>query len=664
MTLGTCYYPEHWPRERWREDAATMRELGITRVRIGEFAWSKIEPDPGRFDWAWLDEAMDVLHEAGLGIILGTPTATPPKWLIDQNPSILPVGRDGRVRGFGSRRHYCFRSPAYLRETERIVTALAERYGSHPGLVAWQTDNEYGCHDTTRCWCDTCRSEFRTWLKDRYETVDALNDAWWTTFWSQTYRTFGEVELPEQAVTETNPSHQLDYRRFASDGVVAYNALQVRILKAHSDAPVVHNSMMLFGDYDHVDLADDLDAIAFDNYPIGQLEESPFSLDVKEQFLRTGHPDLVTLSHDLYRGLKDQPHWIMEQQPGQVNWAPNNALPAAGAVRLWTLQGFAHGAEMVSWFRYRAAVGAQETNHAGLLRHDGTPDVAYHEAKRVAGELAAPEHRDVHTAIRSTGDATDRPRVALLVDFEDLWATDIQPHASAFNYWGQLFGFYAPLRGLDVTVDLVPKKHAGREDEPHARSLEPYDLVIAPAMQLVDEDVAQRLDRYVKAGGRLLLGPRSGARTVTGRAQEAAPGPLRDLVGARVTRVDGLRPDVQRSITMLNGNESLTYRVWADLLEVEGDGVALAHYDDPAYQGATAYVKRSHGSGEARMLGASLEPEAMTTLLEAWLGELGIPTRRLPDGLRRSGAWWLNFTSEAHTIDGVTIPALEAVPVS
>ncbi len=660
MTLGVCYYPDHWPRERWADDARAMRELGITRVRIGEFAWSLLEPEPGRLELEWLDEAIDTLADAGLGVILGTPTATPPKWLVDHHPDILPVGPDGRVRGFGSRRHYCFRSEAYRAETERIVGVLAERYGRHRGLVAWQTDNEYGCHDTTRCWCDACRAAFRVWLRERYGTVDALNEAWWTAFWSQSYRDFSEIELPEQAVTESNPSHRLDFHRFASDGVLAYDRLQRETIRRHSERPIVHNSMMLFGDYDHVDLAAGLDAIAFDNYPLGQLEESPLPDDLKALYLRVGHPDLVSLSHDLYRGLKDAPHWVMEQQPGQVNWAPSNPLPADGAVRLWTLQGFAHGAEMVSWFRWRAAVGAQETMHAGLLRHDGTPDQAYQEARRVARELDPAPPGDVRAALAATGGDAPDARVALLFDYEDLWIGEIQPHARGFSYWGAIFAFYAPLRAMGLDVELVPKKLAGLPPEQGGRDLSRYRLLIAPAMQLADEALAERLGAFVQAGGRLLLGPRAGARTPSGRAQSAAPGPLRSLVGGRVTRVDGLRPGVTRTLRRTDGGRPLRYGTWADLLEAE-DAEVLAVYDDPAYRGAAAYLGRTHGQGEARMLGALLEPDGVSELLAPWLDELGLDAAALPEGVRRSGRWLLNFMDhEAHAY-GVTVPAHGAV---
>lgn len=639
MTLGVCYYPDHWPRERWREDARAMRDLGIDRVRIGEFAWSQLEPEPGRYDFAWLDEAIDVLHGAGLGVILGTPTATPPKWLVDRHPDVLPVGRDGRPRGFGSRRHYCFRSPSYAEETRRIVGALADRYGTHPGLVAWQTDNEYGCHDTARCWCERCRATFQAWLRERYGNVDALNEAWWTTFWSQRYRNFAEIELPEQAVTESNPSHRLDFRRFASDGVVAYNRLQVDAIRAHSDRAIVHNSMMLFGDFDHVTLAGDLDVVAFDNYPLGQLEESPLPDPVKAHYLRVGHPDLVSLSHDLYRGLKGRPHWVMEQQPGSVNWASSNPLPADGAVRLWTHQAFAHGAEMVSWFRWRAALGAQETMHAGLLRHDATPDLAYAEARQVAQE-------------RRDGPSTPAASVAILFDYEDLWAAEIQPHAQGFSYWGTLFAYYRALRGLAIDVDLVPKRLAG-----DGRPLEGYGLLFAPAMQLADEALAARLTAYVRAGGLLVLGPRSGTRTPTNRAWPVAPGPLRELAGGRVARVDALRPGISRTLRAsseaggLDPSRPFAYGIWADLLEPDTAEV-LASYDDPAYRGAAAYLRQRAGAGETRTLGALLEEEAMTRILEALLRERGLSPRRLPADVRHSGGTWLNFGAEPVTIDG------------
>ncbi|MCX7730593.1 MAG: beta-galactosidase, partial [Candidatus Caldatribacterium sp.] len=229
--LGVCYYPEHCGMEKVPEDLRRMKDLGIRFVRVGEFAWSRIEPTPGTFSWEWLDAFFDEAHRIGLFVILGTPTATPPKWLIDRYPDILPVDREGRTRRFGSRRHYCFSSPPYRQETHRIVTVIAQRYGQHPALIGWQTDNEYGCHDTVRCFCPRCQKAFQRWLQARYGTVENLNTAWGTVFWSQEYRSFDEIELPNLTVAEPNPSHLMDYFRFASDQVREYNRLQVALLR-------------------------------------------------------------------------------------------------------------------------------------------------------------------------------------------------------------------------------------------------------------------------------------------------------------------------------------------------------------------------------------------------------------------------------------------------
>ena len=426
MELGVCYYPEHWAEETWAPDAKRMKELGLTWVRIGEFAWSRLEPTGGDLHFDWLDHAVDTLGNEGLKVVLGTPTPTPPKWLVDKYDDLLQVGADGHVRKFGSRRHYCFNSQSYLKETEHIVTLLAERYGKHEALGAWQTDNEYGCHDTVRCYCKNCVKAFRDWLEQKYGTVDALNDAWWNVFWSMEYTSFDEVDLPNLTVTEPNPSHSLDYYRFASDSVIAYNQVQCDIIRAHSDYPITHNAMIYFGHFDHFKLAEDLDILTWDNYPLGMLEQSPLPDEVKAHFLRVGHPDLISMMHDLYYGAKNKPFWVIEQQPGQVNWAPSNPLPVPGAVRLWSHQAFAHGADVVAYFRWRAAVGAQELMHAGLNLFDGTPDRATEEAREVYGELETPP---VSAALNRPPSKGGMEKVALLFDYENLWATDLQPHA-------------------------------------------------------------------------------------------------------------------------------------------------------------------------------------------------------------------------------------------
>lgn len=247
MQLGVCYYPEHWPAQQWASDARRMRENGLSFVRIGEFAWSRLEPRDGVYDFDWMRRVIDLLSEAGLGVVLGTPTATPPKWLVDKIPDMLAVDQWGRTRRFGSRRHYCFSSETYARECDRIVTALAREFGAHPGVVAWQTDNEYGCHDTVESYSQAAALAFRRWCEKKYGSIEHLNEAWGNVFWSMEYASFDEIDPPGLCVTEANPAHRLNFQRFSSDQVKRFNARQVAILRAHSQGrPIAHNFMGAF----------------------------------------------------------------------------------------------------------------------------------------------------------------------------------------------------------------------------------------------------------------------------------------------------------------------------------------------------------------------------------------------------------------------------------
>ena len=265
--LGVCYYPEHWPRETWASQAGTMREAGIELVRIGEFAWSRIEPRRDDFHWEWLDEAIDTLASASLQIIMCTPTACPPRWLVDEHPEILPVDSGGRQRGFGSRRHYRFASQRYREESRRISARVIDRYIDHPAIVGWQTDNEYGCHATTLSYAADDRSRFQEWLRRRYRDIAFLNNAWGTVFWSQEYGSFSEIGLPNLTVTEANPAHRLDFWRFASEQVRDFNREQVRLLRREGQAKpwLTHNYMGNFTDFDHFPLGEDLDIASWDS---------------------------------------------------------------------------------------------------------------------------------------------------------------------------------------------------------------------------------------------------------------------------------------------------------------------------------------------------------------------------------------------------------------
>ena len=558
MKLGCCYYPEHWPEAQWAGDARRMRAMGLELVRIGEFAWSRIEPEPGRFDWGWLDRAIATLDAAGLKVILGTPTATPPKWLADQMPEMVAIDAVGRPRGFGSRRHYCFSHHGYRRECARIVTAIAERYGRHTALHMWQTDNEYGCHDTVLSFSAAAAARFREWLAARYGSPQGLNQAWGNVFWSMEYRTFAEVDPPHLTVTEANPAHWLDYRRFASDEVASFNREQVAILRRLSPGvPITHNFMGFFTEFDHHKVGRDIDVATWDSYPLGFLEQFWFSSAEKAAYLRQGHPDIAAFHHDLYRGCCGGRWGVMEQQPGPVNWARFNPAPLPGMVALWTLEAAAHGAELTSYFRWRQAPFAQEQMHAGLLRPDSS------EAE------AAPEVRTAAAVLADIGpQAAVRAPVALVFSYEAAWVVGIQPQGASFRYLELVFEAYSALRARGLDVDIVAPD----------TDLAGYCMVVVPTLPIMPDGLAERLAGLACP---VLIGPRSGSKTASFQIpQGLAPGTLRAAIALTVTRVESLRDgvaDPAEGFAVTRWREDVASELVPQITDSAGRGVVYAY---------------------------------------------------------------------------------------
>ena len=620
-TLGTCYYPEHWPREIWEDDARRMVEAGLTWVRIGEFAWSRLEPKPGLYEFEWLDDAIDVLGSAGLKVVLGTPTATPPRWMIDRHPDMLAVDAEGRPRKFGSRRHYCFSHEGYKAECQTIVTKLAERYGSNPYVAAWQTDNEYGCHDTTISYSDAARAAFQVWLKARYGTIEALNTAWGNVFWSMEYDRFEQIDLPNLTVTEANPAHCLAFRRFSSDQVVAFNRLQVNILRQHTEAQIAHNYMGRITDFDHFKVGDDLDIASWDSYPLGFLEDRVGAdADHQRQFARQGDPDFQAFHHDLYRAVGKGRWWVMEQQPGPVNWAPYNPDPFPGMVRLWSWEAFAHGAETVCYFRWRQAPMAQEQMHAGLLRPDSADSPAIVEARQVAAEITASPDVSISQA-----------QVGLIFDYDADAAWAVQPHGAGLSYFGLVFDTYKALRSLGLSIDILPSD---------TQDFAGYKLIAAPGLMHMDDGLKTALGR---TDAQVLVGPRSGARDIDMTIPTPLPPDLPNL-DVTVSQVESLRPDMPISIE--GGGAVLGYRE-----KLEGSASPIMRTDD----GSPVAMR----DGKTTYLGAWLDQPGFKRLFKD-LGDLaGLATIDLPAGVRvretATETFWFNFDTVEHSIEGRTL---------
>ncbi|RME64033.1 MAG: beta-galactosidase [Alphaproteobacteria bacterium] len=617
--LGVCYYPEHWPQAKWRADAARMADLGLTYVRIGEFAWSRFEPKPGDYRFDWFDEAIAVLTEAGLKVVIGTPTATPPKWLVDLYPDILPVDpATGRVRGFGSRRHYDFSSQRYLAEALRITEKLAERYGDHAGVAGWQTDNELCCHETALSASVAARDAFRHWLKARYGDIASLNAAWGNVFWSMEYGDFSEIELPVGAVTETSPAHRLAWRRFASDQVVKFHdALCATIRRYAKNQFVTHNFIpMRQTGIDNVALAAPLDFASYDNYPLGHADMAMADMpaEIFRRYMRTGHPDLSAYAYDQTRCLTpSRRFWVMEQQPGPVNWARHNPKPAPGMVRLWTWEAFAHGATCVSYFRWRQAPFAQEQMHAGLRRPDDSAADAWPEVQRLAGEI---ERLKIHQYPSAPAP------VAILADCQSQWVSEIERQGDSYDHEAVQLSWYSALRRLGVDVDFLAP----------GADCTGYRLIVAPGLAMLSDDVVQAL---ASSGAHLIFGPRTGAKTADFTIPEGLPpGPLRAVLPIRVLAVETLRPGCGGTLIWKGKRYGAT--TWRESLDAE-TATVLARYEDDS----PAVV--AHGS--AIYVATVADDAFLLDFFAAACSRAGIATQDLPDDLRlrRRGALTFAF---------------------
>lgn len=606
MKIGADYYPEHWPKERWKIDADLMMKAGISLVRVGEFAWSRFEPEPGRIDFGWLDKAIGILVDRGIDVVMGTPTATPPKWLCDaaekSGDPVYQVDAAGRRRAFGTRRHYCHNHPDYREETRRIVQAQANHYADNGAIIAWQIDNEFGCHETTVCYCDHCRTAFAGWLKNRYGDISALNSAWGTVFWSQEYRSFDEVIVPTYTSVDQsgwfthNPGLLLDYQRFSSDSVVAYQKIQTETIRKYTDTPITHNFMGHFGDIDYYDLADDLDFVSWDNYPQNQWEDKPDA-------------SAIAMAHDITRGTRRQNFWVMEQLSGPCGWAVLGPTPAPGRIRLWSYQGAAHGADVIVYFRWRPALFGTEQYWYGILDHDGEPGRRYREISQVAEEFAA---------ISGSLDGTSYPADVLIVrSFDNLWAQRHQPHAHGLDYEDQLQRYYDGFAATGAQIDV----HMLTE------SLDRYRVIAAPLLNLTTSGMESELDEYVRSGGTLVLTFRSGTRSWNNSMRATAPpGPFAEMAGVSVEEFDALSGT--RSVGLTGRDIDGRASLWLDVLTVADDVEVLAAYTDGHYNGKPAITRRRLGGGAVYYVGCDLDDEALMSLCAWIVREAGISSVR------------------------------------
>ncbi|MGK6319523.1 beta-galactosidase [Sphingomonas sp. DT-204] len=585
IAVGVSWYPEQWPESRWDTDLDMMRATGFNTVRLAEFAWSRMEPEEGKFDFAWLDRAIAAAARRGFMVVLGTPTAAPPAWLTQTYPDTLRVDENGQRAGHGGRRHFSFASKRYRDFGRRIATEMARRYGRNPAVVGWQIDNEVGPPsfdpETVAAW--------HAFLKARYGSIDELNRRWTTEYWSQRYNDFDQVPL--HATGQQNPGLLLDFRHFTTATWTDYVQNQVRAIRPLIDprAFVTTNTMFWNAGFDHFVMHRDLDLAAWDNY------------------IPNGRPDWVAngANHDLVRGYKQRNFWLMETQPGRVDWVPVNRALDPGQVRELAWQSVAHGADAVLYWQWRPAANGQETYHGAILGQDGRPNPIQPEIARVAADLAR--------AAPLLADTEPVAKVAMIFSYDSRWAIDLQRHHKDFDPIKAFTDFYRPLRVLSQGIHILPAE----------ADLKRYPLVVAPNLNVLTEAQAKGLEAYVRGGGHLVLGPRSGMKDDANALwPERQPGPLAKLLGARVEQFYALDEGVG-----ITGSVTGKASIWAEALAPEATDVrTVATYTDPSgwLDGKPAIVTRKVGRGSITYVGAWLDPEAMAKLARSLLADAGV----------------------------------------
>ena len=589
--FGVDYYPEHWPEERWLIDARLMAEADFNVVRLAEFAWSKMEPSEGQFDFDWLDRAIGILHTQGIRVVLGTPTASPPPWLMSKSPQFFRVREDGVRVTFGNRREYCPNNSHYHEYTQRIVTKMAEHYADHPAVIGWQIDNEFG----DRCYCSTCAQKFQTWLRSRYEALDELNQKWGTVFWSHIYNDWSEIPLPLTTGGSPNPGLALDFYRFCSDSYVGYQQMQIDILRAKCPSHFITHNLMGFS-YDRLnyfDLARNLDFVAWDNYPRMQ-----WTME------KGVEPSSSALSIDTMRGLKSKNIWVMEQQAGQGGWEMLSVTPRPGELRLWAYQSIAHGADAIVFFRWRTARFGTEQYWHGLLDHDASLSRRYQEIKRLGAEIKEVGNQILGSQVKSS--------VAMMLSYDSRFAFQIQPNNPRFSYPEHFHQIYRSFYQQDASIDIVA---------PNA-DLSSYKLIIAPALHLISDVTAENLKRYVQAGGTLVVTQRTGVKDESNTVvNQRLPGLLAEACGVEVEEYDSLSRQMQNSLEFtipeLMDGACVTVEVLCDILKPTSAAV-IARYTQDYYAGKPAITLNQYGAGRAIYIGA-VGDEHLYDLFAKWL---------------------------------------------
>lgn len=583
LLLGAAWYPEQWPESRWDQDLQLMEAAHLHVARVGEFAWSRMEPAEGKYDLDWLERAVRLAEKHHIAVVLGTPTDAPPAWLTTAHPETLRMDATGRLAEHGGRRQFNYANPHYRVYCEEIAERLAKRFGHDPDVIGWQIGNEY----SDESFDPETKRQFQAWLKLRFGTLDTLNRVWATAYWSQTYDRWDEIPLPTSG---GNPGLLLEHRHFVSDTWRDFQHVQVAAIRNFAEKrQFITTNIGGFGwsdNFDHYEINDELDLASWDDY-VGQ-----------------GHLNVARngAMHDLARGWKRSNFWVMETQPGSVNWVPVNNPLDRGETRAMAWQAIGHGADAVLYWQWRSALNSQEQYHGAIVGPDGGPLPLYTEIAETGGEF--------ERAAQSLEGTAPVAQVAVLHSYDSRWAIDFQPHNRNYDQLDVLLGYYTSLREQRLTVDIVSAE----------APLDGYKLVVAPSLNVISAKLAARLLAYVQQGGHLVLGPRSGMKDEHNSLNvQRQPGPLAEALGGRVEQFYALEAPVSVSGAAGEG----TAVVWAEQLSTQAGkdaGEILLRYGKANgwLDGQPAMISRRVGKGRMTYLGAVLDPALMRSTLQ-WM---------------------------------------------
>ncbi len=600
ILLGTDWYPEQWPESRWEDDLRLMEAAHIKVVRLAEFAWSAMEPSEGQYDFDWLERAVNLAAKHHIVSVLGTPTAGPPAWLTQKYPDTLRIDENGQRVTHGSRAHGSVNSPRYRELCRKIAEQMALRFGHNPAVVGWQVDNEYGYANMS--YDDNTRQLFQNWLKAKYQTLEQLNTHWTTAYWSQTYDNWSEIPIPS-ANADHNPGLRLDWKRFVTNTWNDYQKNQIEVIRPHADARqfITGNFMGFFDGFDHYVLSQPLTFASWDDY------------------VGSGHvdPGYNGLTHDLTRGFKQQDFWVIETQPGAVNWAAVNNFLNRGEVRAMAWQAIGHGADEIGYWQWRSALNGQEEYHGTLVGPDGTPVPLYEEVSQIG--------REFEKVASYLAGAQPVSQVALLHDYDSHWAIEFQKHTQKYDQVELLKSYYHALQKRVQSVDVV---------NPYAELMH-YKLVVAPDLNLIPEDLAKHLLDYAQNGGHLVLGPRSGMKDqFNALLPQRQPGFLVDALGGRVEQYYALEKDFPVSGIWGSGE----VKIWAEQLKASAaNAEVLMKYgkSNGWLDDQPAVITRPCGKGRITYVGAILDEKLMSAAADWMVRDSGVAPALgpVPDGV-------------------------------